>query len=322
VTLEAPLVLQALPGDSPPTYSAAQFRALMDAVSPFNGVTHWGDLLVTQRGAGANFSVDIAPGTFTVTGSSVAYQGTYLARSTAVFNLPITGSGALTAGQSRVDLIVAQVYDSQADGLGGYSWTPLAITGVASSGAPAVPTTPANAYPLATVAVAYAQASVLNANLFSLRMLNTMGDRPQWSLTGGNGQAVPSGSATPYTAFTASNYIGVGTNGNPGEIVIYTPGKYAVSWTHRIDQGGTDTAYRACYMEQVRGGSVIRRIGPSEAFPGAVSATIGFAQTSTGQVRALNADVIRARSYHLCGTTNHLSDINLELSFTGTYLGP
>jgi len=66
-----------------------------------------GHLRVTQRGAGANLSVDVAAGRAAIRGTKVAGQGTYLCVSTAVENRTVTAP----ASGARTYRIVARVRD-------------------------------------------------------------------------------------------------------------------------------------------------------------------------------------------------------------------
>jgi hypothetical protein len=146
VTLNKPLFLQALSGDAAIPFSAQEIRSMLDALLVGSGVLTSTSLAVAQRGAGANFSVDVGAGWAAVAGTSVADQGKYLAESTATVNLAI--AGAPGAGFSRLDLVYAQIRDRQADGGASYDWILAVATGVSSGVLPAVP---ANAIPLAQI---------------------------------------------------------------------------------------------------------------------------------------------------------------------------
>jgi hypothetical protein len=129
VTLETPVWLEAVGGDTAITFSARQLRTIADAVWTTDGVIQASDLLPTARAAGANMSVDVAPGLCVIQGDAIAAQGKYIQRSTSVVNLPINtapGSG------SRTDLIVAQIYDKQSDGGSTYGWNLLVLPGTTS----------------------------------------------------------------------------------------------------------------------------------------------------------------------------------------------
>jgi hypothetical protein len=316
VTLFLPLWIQ--PSSGTNVYSGAQDRQLISAVSVVDGVKFKNDLLVSQRGAGANMSVDVAAGTCTVTGDSVANQGTYLAMSDATVNVPIT---AAPGSGTRTDLIVAQVYDNQHDGSGLMSWKPLYVqNGSLNTGAP--PAVPASALALASVTVAAGTASITNALLTDLRLLNTMGDVPLWQLTGGNGQPLPSGgSGTLYTGWNFSDLIGMDTTGTAGEVKVRNPGRYVVHRSVRITNGGTTQTEKATFVEQVRGGSVIRRPASFSTIPHDVPSS-GMALTVTGTARCNAGDILRAKDYQNSGTTLNLSDSLTELTFSGCWVGP
>lgn len=318
MTFFLPLWIQPASGTN--TYTGAQLRQLISAVSTVDGVKFKNDLLVSQRAAGANMSVDVAAGTFTTTGDSVANQGAYLAVSDAVANVVVS---AAPGSGTRTDLICAQVYDNQEDGSGLMSWTPRYVQNLSlNTGAP--PATPPTALPLASVTVASGTASITNALIKDLRLLNLMGDVPLWQLTGGNGQPIPSGGSTGtiYSGWTFSDLIGVDANtGTTGEIVIRNPGRYLVHHTARIDRGGTDATERGVWVEQVRGGSVLRRAASHSAIPSSVPST-GIVLTATGTARCNAGDILRAMDYQASGTGLHLSDAFTELTFTGARVGP
>lgn len=87
---------------------------LMQAFNIYNyqaGVVLSGDLLVTERAAGANMSVDVAPGRCFIANSSYVVNTANRTRfwgmlSDAVVNLPISTN---TSGSTRYDLIIAKI---------------------------------------------------------------------------------------------------------------------------------------------------------------------------------------------------------------------
>jgi hypothetical protein len=157
-----PLWLQATGGDAAINYSATNDRALLDALFLAQGVLGTSALKVSQRGAGANFSVDIAAGFGVVLGDDVAQQGKYLIQTTATVNCVTPGA---PGSGTRVHRIIARIRDKQALGSGTYDWT-LELLEDTGSGTPAEP---ASAITLATVSIANGQASVTNANITDLR---------------------------------------------------------------------------------------------------------------------------------------------------------
>jgi hypothetical protein len=157
MTLLRPLYMQPGIGDPAIQYTAQDDRAsLLSAVFSREGVldVDAGQLKVTQRAAGANFSVDIAAGRAAIVGDDVSDQGTYVVTNTATVNLatPVApGSG------TRVHRVIARVKDKLHNGSWTtYEWT-LEILQDTGSGTPA---TPASAISLATISITAGQASV------------------------------------------------------------------------------------------------------------------------------------------------------------------
>jgi hypothetical protein len=153
---DAPLWLQAL------TYPAGVDRDLVDAAFPTGGVVHQGDLAVNQRGAGANMSVDIAPGLAVIGGTDIAGQGKYLGRLKNTVNVPI--AAAPGAGLTRIDLVYAHIADATV--IGGTTNAMTVETpavGAAVSSNPVPPAVPATSIPLAQIAVAAGTAAITTA---------------------------------------------------------------------------------------------------------------------------------------------------------------
>jgi hypothetical protein len=78
VALSPTLFLGVVPGDTAIQYDARNVRALIDAVCWAEGVVRSGDLKVSPRAEGANFSVDIAAGKAFISGDATTAQGKYL----------------------------------------------------------------------------------------------------------------------------------------------------------------------------------------------------------------------------------------------------
>lgn len=157
MTLETPLFIQAS------TYTAEKTRTLI-AAAFHPGALDAGDLLVTQRGAGANMTVDVAAGTVCIPGSS-ASRGSYLCRNTATVSKTI--GAAPGAGDSRIDLIAAVVADAQYSGSDN-EWTITVVAGTADPD-PDVPATPSGGIALATVLVEDDTTSIVNGQITDVR---------------------------------------------------------------------------------------------------------------------------------------------------------
>ena len=162
MTLKAPL------WEQNDTYSATQDRQLIDALWSA-GVVGVSDLIVSQRGAGANMSVDVAAGSAVVAGTDTTGQGKYLCKSDAVVNVSL--ATAPSTGQTRIDLIIAQVRDSDAIGGANNDWQIVAVTGTAATtGTQVAPATPASSLVLAQITVGPVVTTIVNANITDERL--------------------------------------------------------------------------------------------------------------------------------------------------------
>lgn len=151
-----PLWLQAAGGDSAIVFAASDFRELIEATFPVDGPLLPTDFIMTQRGAGANFSVDISAGRGIVSGTDVPNQGKFSVKSTGVVNL--TTPTAPVSGVTRHHRVVYEILDKQAAGsLYGWNFHLLEDTGGGS------PPAPADSYTLGTVNIPVGAASVTNA---------------------------------------------------------------------------------------------------------------------------------------------------------------
>lgn len=128
------------------------------------GVVGAGDLAVSQRGAGANMSVDVAAGTAYVEGDTADEQPTYRVRNDATRNLTID---AADATNPRIDLVVAEVLDAAFTGASNL-WRLRVVKGTPAAG-PTPPATPDTALVLAQVTVAAAAASITDAAIADSR---------------------------------------------------------------------------------------------------------------------------------------------------------
>lgn len=157
------LFLQAKSGDPQVNYNAVDVRRFIASTYPIEGVLGNGQLKVTQRGAGANMSVDVAAGGCVVQCDYVTNGGSYLLYETTTVNVTVPSP---PSSGSRTHLIVEQVVDPQSDGsTGGYNLSGPQLVEDTGSGA----TLPKSAYLLAQVSVTAGQASVTNANITDMR---------------------------------------------------------------------------------------------------------------------------------------------------------
>src|ERR1017187_10127645 len=164
MALLKPIWMQPSGADGTLYYSGIELRQLAQAIFPHPGVVGLPSLVVAQRAAGANFSVDIAAGQCVVTGDDVAGQGSYVCTNTAgAYNLvtpSAPGSG------TRYHRVVAQVRDKTSNGTWTtYDWIPVLVQDTGSG----FPAEPPSALTLAQVAITTGQVSVLNANITDMR---------------------------------------------------------------------------------------------------------------------------------------------------------
>jgi hypothetical protein len=157
VTLFRPLWMQPVGGDPSIDYSGLDDRLLISSLWETEGVV-WG-LDVTQRAAGANFSVDVASGQCIITGNDVTLQGSYLCFSSATENIAVPTP---PASGTRTHHLVAWVKDKLYDGTQTtYEWV-LAVLPDVGGGLVAAPP---SAISLAWISVSAGQASVTGANI-------------------------------------------------------------------------------------------------------------------------------------------------------------
>jgi len=144
------------------------------------GVRGYGDLRVSQRGAGANMSVDISAGSAWIMGDdNVDLQPNYRVVSDSVVNKAIATADATNP---RVDRVIAEVLDSEFSGASKL-WQLRVITGTPTvgatldnlTGAAAVPN---NAILLADVLVAASDTSITDAEIRDRRPFGMRGVVP------------------------------------------------------------------------------------------------------------------------------------------------
>lgn len=144
-------------------YSARVTRQLVSMVGT-EGVVGDG-YSVTQRGAGANMSVDVAAGFAFVQGDDQANQGRYLCVSEQVENLAVTASDP---SNGRIDIVCIVVKDPNAGGAAGDEVVLQVIAGT-PAGSPAAPTTPDSAFKIAEIAVGAGVTTITNADITDTR---------------------------------------------------------------------------------------------------------------------------------------------------------
>lgn len=188
MALTRPLYMQPAGGDPSIAYTAQDDRAnLLSSVFSREGVLDpdAGQLKVTQRGAGANMSVDVAIGRAAIQGDDVSDQGMYVVSNTTVVNKTTFSTGAaITApgSGSRTHRVIARVRDKLHNGsFTTYEWV-IEILQDTGSGIPALP---ASAISLASITIAAGNASITNAMITDLRPYAAVGTPARGGLLSG-----------------------------------------------------------------------------------------------------------------------------------------
>jgi hypothetical protein len=178
MTAHQPLAVQPATGDPSLVTTAQEFRqfiwtmlgaansypgaeGVMDVGIPSAGAMT-GDFSVTQRGAGANGSVDVSAGHALTNGDDISSQGTYALWNDGVINVAVP----LSPPAQRIHRLVLQVQDKLSLGTwSGYTFAPVLLQDV-GSGTPAQPN---SAITLALITVNPADPSVQNAAIADYR---------------------------------------------------------------------------------------------------------------------------------------------------------
>lgn len=152
----------------PAQYAAGLDRALIAAIHQSAGVYGATDLFVSQRGAGADSSVDVALGKAVVYEQSTTERA-YLIRLTgSVQNIPLPAS---PGSNSRYDMIYAQVRDSTLSGTVD-DWVLTVVSGTAAA-SPTEPAAPSGqSLLLARVTRTSGVATVANSAIQDRRIFN------------------------------------------------------------------------------------------------------------------------------------------------------
>lgn len=121
-------------------------------------------LVVQQRGAGANVSIDVTAGRCTVQGDDQTDQGMYHIVNDATVN---TAMPAVPGATKRIDGIDLRINDPQAGGPAGNNAT-IVVTQGAVSATPAAPAVPTSAIRLASVLRTAGDSAVTTAMITQL----------------------------------------------------------------------------------------------------------------------------------------------------------
>lgn len=153
------------------SYAAKRDRRVNQALIMQEGIVQAGDFKVSQRGAGANMSVDVAAGESWVDGDAAVDQGFYHVVNDATVNVAIANNAS---GNPRIDTIILKVNDSADAGSGTdipalevVQGTPTAAATLANLNG--IAALPATALRLAYVLVANGAVKIENAQIGNLK---------------------------------------------------------------------------------------------------------------------------------------------------------
>jgi len=154
-------------------YSARSDRVTQELLAKGPGVPSIADLVVSQRAAGANYSVDVSAGWASIRHTTLNPGGLYGVYNDGVVN--VANPNAANGSNPRIDLLSVQVKDVTDSG--DASNTPLFVwtAGTATAGATLAnlsgkPAAPANSLSLAYVLIATGATSIVTANLLDVSL--------------------------------------------------------------------------------------------------------------------------------------------------------
>jgi len=148
------------------SHPAENDRLSTQALWASTGIITGGSMAITANSP-AGMSVLCAAGWASVLGTTQANMGVYMCYNDASAVLTITTADPT---QARVDLVCATVRDAYYTGA--FNDVILQVVAGTPAGSPVAPALPANSITLATVAVAAAATSILNANVTDTRVLS------------------------------------------------------------------------------------------------------------------------------------------------------
>lgn len=135
------------------------------------GVVSATDFAVSERGAGANLSVDVSSGACWIKGDdSATLQPTYRYREAAITNLAVATADPTNP---RIDIVIAEIRDSTFAGVNKDGRLRV-ITGT-PAGSPTPPATPNNAIKLAEVSIPANDTTITNNQITDTRPRATVG---------------------------------------------------------------------------------------------------------------------------------------------------
>lgn len=214
-------------------YQAAKDRYLVQKVLNLteSGVEDLASLVVSQRAAGANRSVDVAAGDAWILGTDSPHQGAYLVTNDEVLNVSTTTTGVVwpvgDATNPRIDQVILRIFDTQDGSAANGNKSAdnaqiLVLVGVPTAGATLANRNGAAALPsscarLADVLMPAGATAATTANISDRRPFATPGGAIINGVTGNI--SVPAGTNT-HILVTATPFAGTGyTNADVAQVL-------------------------------------------------------------------------------------------------------
>lgn len=172
MVVHTPILVEPGGADSPINFTAQEFRqfitgliASRDGFANQQGVVGANDLAVSQRGAGANLSVDVSSGQAFVLGDDITAQGLYFCWNDATVNVP---GFTIPASGTYSHRVCLQVQDKLSLGsYTGYTAALIAVISTDTSGNTVAE--PPDCITLATISITSAQSSVTTSQITDFR---------------------------------------------------------------------------------------------------------------------------------------------------------
>lgn len=203
-------------------HPARSFRAVITEMWD-EGLMSLVDFRVTQRAAGANFTLDVSAGRAVVQGDSATYQGNYMVTNDALVNdATTTVTSAPSAGNTRYDILILEVKDNAEDAGGINAPRFRIVPGTPAAAGAVPPALPVSSLLLATIGpIVNATTTITNSLITQSNLVAGRRDTPgTLALTAGvagtiNGWLSCDGSAVSRSTY-ARLFAAIGITYGPG----------------------------------------------------------------------------------------------------------
>jgi hypothetical protein len=292
-------IVSSTPGFVVGTYGAKQVRnAALAMYAGRPGLVSRGDFAVTQRGAGANMSVDIAAGAAIVYPASVTRQGPYYVQSDATYNTSSDGGYSWTAADAtnpRIDLVCLEVKDNAEDASGSTGLRFRVVDGTPNASAthqlattywPAVPT---GCVPIAAIKIPATDTSISTTDITNLNPI--AGPNQAYSLN----STAETTTSSSYARLSSPDFVCVYVPHAYARVRVFSEGQWKISVA-----SGTQGITLYLNDAQIKG---------RNATNGAPAVTEATATLGTFLSRFTTATASGAPYYVVAGATSDVSNI-------------